>query len=167
MGIKKWFMFQMWRVQQIAALISVILLSMNLALLVYPYLNWRGGIFENTYVGIIFLIFIIFLAVWIFSLIWDLRLKMWREQMAVAVERNPYAKEKFYSKEAMLYTLAYLPLLDNLGKEDPKAKEAAKALRDWFRRALETDPALQRELGDLLKFIGQKDESLIDWKNDR
>jgi hypothetical protein len=82
-------------------------------------------------------------------------MKMWREQMAVAMERNPYAKEKMYAKEIANYAFSWLPLLDSLGKTDPEAKAAAESLRLWINKALKDDPSAMGEWTELLAYIGK------------
>jgi hypothetical protein len=94
-------------------------------------------------------------AIWGFSIFWDLRMKMWREQSAVAVERNPYAKERLYAKEIANYSMMFLPILESLGKTDPEAKAAADFVRRWINNALAEDPSVQIEWKELLEFIGK------------
>jgi hypothetical protein len=89
-------------------------------------------------------------------------MKMWREQMAVAMERNPYAKEKMYSKELVVYAMLWLPLLDHMGKDDPKIREAADNLRTWLKRAADGDGALEAEVMDILEYIGRKDRNVLE-----
>ena len=103
-GIKKWLMLQMWRVQQVAQILTIGMLAVNLTLQIYPYMKWReGDFFATPYVGASLILLALVAGVWAFALIWDMRLKMWREQMTVAVEKNPFTKEKMTPKEIMVY----------------------------------------------------------------
>ena len=95
-------------------------------------------------------------AIWINSILWDIRFKMWREQITVLMERNPYAKEKLNAKEVALYKLTWLSVMDRLAKDDPKVKEAAGILRAWIKRAEDLDPILRGDLEDIEKHIGMK-----------
>jgi len=163
-GVKKWFMLQVWRVQQVAAILTIGMLAVTLATTMSKSLEWRGGLFENAWFTVPFLILIIAVIIWSIAIFWDLRMKMWREQMAVSYERNPYAKEKMYSKEVMLNAITWLPVMDSLGKADPNIREAADALRAWLKKATEEDKSLQGELEDLLKILGTDHREFIDWK---
>ena len=163
-GIKKWFMFQMWRIQQVAAVMTIGLLALNLSLQLYTFLDWRTGFFSTPYSAVPILLLLIIAFIWIISMIWDLRLKMWREQIAVTIERNPYVKEKLYSKEIMIYALTWLPIMDHFGKDDPNIREAAEAFRAWFKNQTDQDKALQGELESLLKILGPDHREFIDWK---
>jgi uncharacterized membrane protein len=162
--VKKWFMLQVWRIQQVAAVLTVGMLAVTLATTLSKSLEWRGGFFENAWFTVPVLILIIAAIIWAIAIIWDLRLKMWREQIAVTYERNPYAKEKMYSKEVMLYAITWLPIMDRMGKDDPNIREAADALRAWLKKATEEDKSLNGELEDLLKILGTDHREFIDWK---
>jgi len=156
-GAKKWFMLQLWRVQQVAQLLTIALLALNLSLTIYPYLRWREGtIFAETYAGVTLILLLIAAGVWIFAMIWDIRLKMWREQQMVLVEKNPYAKEKMAAKEIVMYQLSWLPLMEKLGKDDPEIREAAKSLRAWIDRLASEDPILKHDIDQVFKFMNDK-----------
>lgn len=90
---------------------------------------------------------------------------MWREQMTVAVERNPYAKEKMSSKEIAIYALFWLPVLEKLGKDDPKLLEAASILREWLRQAAKEDAATLSDLRDILRFAGKSDSDFFSFED--
>jgi hypothetical protein len=148
-------MFQVWRLQQVAAILTLVLLAFNLSIQLYDKLSWRGGLFESSFTAIPFIMLILVAAIWLFSIFWDLRMKMWREQMSVTMERNPYAKEKMYAKEIVQYAMLYLPILDNLGKTDPEVKAHAESFRIWMNKALKEDPAALMEFKELLEYIGK------------
>ena len=154
-GPKKWFMLQMWRVQQVAQPISLAMLALTLSLTVWDYVKWRP-LFNNPWSGILMILLALAAAIWIVSFLWDIRFKMWREQTTVLMERNPYAKEKMASKEVALYRLTWLPVMDRLAKDDPKVKEAADILRAWIKRAEDLDPILRGDLEDIEGHIGAK-----------
>ena len=154
-GLKKWFMLQVWRIQQVAQVITIVLLAVNLSLQLYTFMEWReGSVFATPYTGATLILLILAAVIWAFAIFWDLRLKMWREQATVLVERNPYVKEKMSSKEIALTMLVYLPLIEKLGKDDPSMKVTGEALRAWLNKALVQDANTSRDLDDLLKYIG-------------
>ncbi len=154
-GIKKWFMLQMWRVQQIAAVMTLVLMAINLSLQVYDYMSWRSGVFSSPYTGALIILLALGLIIWVLSMVWDTRLRMWREQMTVLIERNPYAKEKMSSKEVMVYALTWLPIMDKLGKDDPEVRASAAALRKWIEEVVKSDPILARDIKDVSKIAGK------------
>jgi hypothetical protein len=147
--MKKWFMLQMWRMQQVATMLTLGMLAINLALQLYTYVGWREGVFKTPYYGIPIFLFIIIVIVWSISIFWDLKMKMWRDQMAVTVERNPYAKEKLVSKEVVMMCRFWIPQLEKSGNHAD-----ADYFRNWIKKELSTDPSLREELKDLLAHIG-------------
>lgn len=153
-GVKKWFMLQMWRIQQVAQVITIAMLAFNLALLLQTKMDWREGtIWADTYAGVFVIMLVLLMATWIFAIAWDLKLKMWREQQTVLIERNPYAKEKMNAKEVAVYTMIWLPVMEMAGQNDPKAKVSAQALRNWINNELKNDPVLNREVKDVLGYL--------------
>jgi hypothetical protein len=154
-GVKKWFMLQLWRVQQVAQLLTIAMLAFTISLQIYPYVSWRfeGTVLEGTYPSVTIIMLTIAACVWTFAFIWDIRLKMWREQQMVLIERNPYAKEKMAAKEIVIYQLSWLPLMEKLGKDDPEIKEAARSLRAWIDRLASEDPILKYDIEQVFKFV--------------
>jgi len=154
-------MLQMWRFQQISQIATLALLALNLALQIYNFMNWRGSIFSSPYTAVPFITLVLVACIWAFAIFWDMRMKMWREQMAVVMERNPYAKERMYSKELVVYSMLWLPLLENLGEKDPKLKESADHLRAWLKQSYVDDKSLKGEVDDILKYMGAKDDDIF------
>jgi hypothetical protein len=154
-GPKKWMMLQMWRVQQVAQLLSLAMLALTLSLQVWGYVKWRP-LFNNSWSGILMILLALAAVIWVISFLWDIRFKMWREQTTVLMERNPYAKEKLNAKEVALYKLTWLPVMDRLAKDDPKVKEAADILRAWIKKVEDIDPILRGDLEDIEEHIGMK-----------
>jgi hypothetical protein len=160
--IKKWFMLQVWRLQQVAAVLTLALLALNLALQIFALMKWReGSLLATSWIGVPSILLLLAMAIWTFAIFWDLRLKMWRDQATVLIERNPYAKEKMSSKEVALYGLIWLPILEKMGKDDPKIKEAADALKQWMKNATNEDSIATRDVRELGEHIGMDTSSLI------
>lgn len=155
-GLKKWFMLQVWRLQQVAALLTLLLMALNVSLLVWGYVKWRNPIVGNAIVGPLLILAILFGSIWAFAIIWDLRLKMWRDQMSVLVDKNPYMKEKFSPKEIAVYGMVWLPMLDHMAKSDPSIKEHADAMRKWLKRELTEDALTMKDIDDIFAYIGEK-----------
>jgi hypothetical protein len=138
-SVKKWFMLQVWRIQQIAQILSLVMLAITDALLIYDYsdgLMFNGEpLIPVRELGVLFVLFMIGITIWVVAIIWDLRLKMWREQATVLIDRNPYAKEKMTSKEITVYELVWFPIMERLAKDDPKMRESLEAMKRWVRLA--------------------------------
>jgi len=152
--LKKWFMLQVWRIQQPAQLITLVLLALGLSVQLYDKIKWRGWPFDNPYVAITMIFLILFAIIWAVAIFWDLRLRLWRDQANVLVERNPYAKERLNAKEMAQYSLMWIPLLEMLGKEDKKLAETAEVVKKWVRKEWDDDPQLVKDVGELLDHIG-------------
>ncbi|MBU0685160.1 MAG: hypothetical protein ABIE25_06250 [Thermoplasmatota archaeon] len=152
--LRKWFMLQVWRLQQISQVMTLFLLALTQATVLWGFLKYRGGIFNNPYFMIPLMLVIFGTAIWMSSIFWDLRLKMWRYQATVLVERNPYSKEKMAPKEIVLYGMTWLPVMEKLGENDPKMRVQAEALRAWLRKASKAEPNLEADMKEILDFIG-------------
>ena len=167
-GVKKWFMLQMWRIQQVAQLLVLTMMAITDALLVYDYTDGlqMGGepLISDRVLGVLFVLILIGGAIWTFAIIWDLRLKMWREQMTVLAEKNPFTKEKLTPKEVYIFGTLWLPLLERLGKDDPALRDSAEDLRRWITRSMKDDKVTNAEVDAVLDYIGVSKSWLIDHK---
>jgi len=164
--VKKWFMLQVWRVQQVAQVLTIALLAINLSLQLYTFMEWReGSFFATPYTGATLILLILAAIIWAFAIVWDIRLRMWREQATVLMERNPYVKEKMTAKEVMVYGVMWLPLMERIGESDPKMKEAAEALRNWLAKSVKSDAILAKDVKDVADHIGRPESNLLDFIN--
>jgi hypothetical protein len=154
-------MLQVWRVQQVAQILTLVLLALSNSLLIYKSVSWRGGLFSTPYSGALLILVIIGLAIWGSAIVWDLRLKMWREQTSVLIEKNPFMKERFAPKEVALYALIWIPMMEHMGKNDPVLKANAEALKDWLKRELKADDLSPKELEDILRYMGKERKDLF------
>ena len=162
-SLKKWFMLQVWRIQQVAQVLTIMLLAINLSLQLYGFISWRKGSFFSTpYSGVPMILLVTVAIIWGFAIVWDMRFKMWREQQAVVVERNPYAKERMTSKELVVYGITWLPLLDQLAKQNPEIKPAAEAMRNWLKQAAKEDPIATADMKDILNLITKDPSKVLD-----
>ena len=159
--VKKWFMLQVWRLQQVAQLLTLILLALNLSLQLWGYVKWRNGFLANSLTGVLSILLVLALVIWTFAYIWDRRLKMWREQTSVLIEKNPYMKERFSPKEVALYAMIWIPIMEHIGKNDPVLKANAESLRDWLKQELKADDLQPKELEDILHYMGQERKDLF------
>ncbi len=155
-------MLQVWRLQQVAQVLTIVLLAITLSLQLYDYVRWRAGpLFETPYVGVPILLLILAIIIWCIAIYWDLRLKMWREQATVLIERNPYTKEKLTSKEIVVYGLMWLPIMEKMAKDDPKLAEAVEIVKQWMKRVSEEDPNTIPGIKDIFDHIGKDGMGLL------
>jgi len=161
--VKKWFMLWMWRVQQVSQPLTLALMAVNLSLTVFGLIKWReDSLLSTSYIGVTLILLLLALVIMTFALIWDLRLKMWRDQATVLVEKNPYSKEKMSAKEIAIIGLLWIPLLEDIGKRDPKAKVAADAMRGWITKAAKEEAVMDKDLDDIFRYIGLGKKELMD-----
>ena len=161
--MKKWFMLQVWRLQQVAQILTLALLALNLSLQIFGLIKWReNSVLSISYVGVPLIILLLAMVIWTFAIFWDLRLKMWRDQATVLIERNPYSKERMSSKEVALYLLLWLPLLDKVGSDDRNLKISAQAMREWMERELKMDPVLKKDVNDLFTLFLRNPEDAFE-----
>lgn len=163
-SVKNWFMLQVWRLQQVSQIVTLVMLTATLSGIIWGYVKYRGGIFGNSVFGILIIALIIGLAVWTFAIFWDTRLKLWRDQMQVLVEKNPYTHEKMSPKELFTYIITWIPIMENLAKDDPKMEASLKVLKDWVRKEVAHDPHLVQEVKEILDHIGSDRYDLLDMK---
>ena len=156
-GVKKWFMLQVWRIQQIAQILALVMLAITDALLIYDYsdgLMFNGEpLIPVRELGVLFVLFMIGISIWTVAIIWDMRLKMWREQATVLIDRNPYAKEKMTSKEIAVYELVWFPIMERLAKDDPNMRESLEAMKRWVRLAAR-EQSVADDARELMGHIG-------------
>lgn len=152
-------MLQVWRLQQVSQIVTLILMAGNLALVVWGLVKWRGE-FMGSYYGALVILVLLGVIVYVFALVWDLKLKLWRDQMSVAVEKNPYQKEKLAPKEVVMDIMVWVPILQRLGKDDPEAREITQNILAWVKKAYHDDATLRRDVKDLFGYIGQGQELL-------
>ena len=156
-------MLQVWRIQQVAQVLTIMLLAINLSLQLYGFISWRkGSLFSTPYSGVPMILLVTVAIIWGFAIVWDMRFKMWREQQAVVVERNPYAKERMTSKELVVYGITWLPLLDQLAKQNPEIRPAAEAMRNWLKQASKEDPIATADMKEILNLITKDPSKVLD-----
>jgi hypothetical protein len=155
-GIKKWFMTQVWRFQQVAMLLTLMMMSLTVSLNVYSYMKWRegSGLLANTYVGVSLVLLSAIVAMWIFAYIWDRKAQMWREQMVVSAERNPFMNERLCAKDIVYMTEIFIPTIEMAAKVNPERRDTLDALTRWIEMNLRSDRALLADTKKVYAAIG-------------
>lgn len=125
MKFKEFFQGQVYRLQKIAAPMSLVLLTLNLSLTAYSYVGWRIG---NVYLGV-GVVFLFVLTTVLFLANANIKiLKMHLAERRVADDHNPRTVYSFTPKEIILQRQIQIPLLRSMGL----VKEAARIER-WNR----------------------------------
>ena len=145
---KKFLMTLVWRITQTGPILSIFFWGTALAGIFWPILGQRDppgpmwwfvrdvlGVGEDraTLVGILLLFLAFVTLILSFGFVYDRVFKLWREQMDVIVERNPYAEELLYVKERAQFQEFSLPLARAVYKvsPDPELKEAIHRAEEW------------------------------------
>src|SRR2546427_9378791 len=102
---KRFMMTQLWRIQQSYTLLSLILWGIVIAFTAFPVVSpvWfpflaRFGISATTpgvvALTLILLFLLIYGSVYAFGFVYDRYLRLWREEIAGALEENTHSQEK-------------------------------------------------------------------------
>lgn len=157
MGIKHGFMTLLWRVQQSQALVAPLFYAATLTGVFWPtvgtYLKTKG-FFAPSQVALgltVLFLFMLFLITAI-GLVYDKVFKLWREQLDVGVERNPYLQEKLAPKEIVLWKKMHLRTLQQVAHENPTANSDIQFMERWIERSM-ADPRIRAQVEALERWI--------------
>jgi len=111
--VKRSFMVQLWRIQQSYTLLSLLIWGVLITFTAWPILSpvWqdiliRFGVPLSTpgavAAGLLVIFFGVYVVLYTFGVVYDKYLKLWREQLDVTYERNPYTREKLMVKEILM-----------------------------------------------------------------
>lgn len=152
MGMKKRFMELMWRMQQSQTLIGLIIWSLTLTGIFYPYLRDKFGIDpSNVLLPMMGLFLLIFGTVICIGLLFD-KLRFWKEQNIVLAERNPYAYYKFTARELQIMTL-FMMALRELPARSEELVEERRFFELWLKKVVDDDPRIAREVQEVREWV--------------
>ncbi len=163
--VKRYLMIQLWRIQQSYTLLSLFLWGAVLTFTAYPiikepWLRFLDATFgipadaPGVVAGTLLLIFLLIYGVlFAFGLVYDKYLRLWREQLDVSVERNPYAREKLMVKEILQWRHMFLPAMRALGARDEGVRRDVAFMESWIALTVASDPHIKRSLEDTEKEI--------------
>ncbi len=156
MKVKHYFMTLIWRVQQSQSLIAPLFYAATLTGVFWPivgdYLRKRGWPPSNVALGLGVLFFSTLFLILLMGVIYDKVFKLWREQVDVGVERNPYMQEKLAPKEILLWKKMHLRTLEQVAQQDPRALEDAEFMERWIQKSME-DPRIRAQVEALERWI--------------
>jgi hypothetical protein len=157
--LRKRAMIYLWRAQQSGSIISITLLGTLTAASIHnDYLrektnNWGLGD-KNVLGGVIITMMLVFAGVFLVGFVFD-RLKFWKEQSIVGVERNPYGSYKLNAKE--IYWIRIWSAAIAAGNPRPEQKQLIGFFDQWIARSMDDDPILRAEVGAVDSWIKSGD----------
>ena len=162
--VKRFFMTQLWRIQQSYTLLSLILWGIVIAFTAFPIISpvWfpflaRFGISATTTgivaLTLILLFLLIYGSLYAFGFVYDRYLRLWREQLDVAVEKNPYANEKLSPKEIMMWRHLFLPALKANASNDPNTRAEVEFVEKWVAKSLTGDSNIRQAVEEAERWI--------------
>jgi len=158
---KRFFMTQLWRIQQSYTLLSLVLWGIVIALTAFPFvgsfLQHQFG-FDPAAPGfvaatLILLFLAVFAGLFSFGVVYDKYLRLWREQLDVMVEKNPYAREKLSPKEILMWRYIYIPVMRAKGRDDSHARKEIEFVEKWVEISVATDPNIRRAVEEAERWI--------------
>jgi hypothetical protein len=148
--VKKFLMTLVWRISQTGPILSLFFWSTALAGIFWPIVGITSssqlGPLGNfllslgisldriTIVGLILLFFLFAAFILLIGWLYDRVLKLWREQMDVTYDRNPYVDDRLFRKEIMQWDQYFLPLAKAVYKvsPDPELRDAIERVETWI-----------------------------------
>ena len=160
---KKKLMTYLWRIQQTQMVISIVFWSLTLTGVFYEYVRERFNNFglgqENVFAGMLVMFMIIIVVILLFGFIYD-KLKFWKEQQLVIVERNPYTSWKLNPVHTMWVEL-WVAAIKDMQPMTPELKEKVEFYEKWIARLEEIDPWTKQMRSDLRKFVIDNDDTVL------
>lgn len=140
---KSFFLKWIWRVQQIAQVSTLVMMSISLTLQISSKIQWRFG---SPYAPEIFTFSLLAFVFLSFGYLWDRIFKMWVEQTEVVVERNPYMTRHMTAKEIVSNLTMWHPVYEAL-----KLDTSVRVIEAWVKMAIEKDPKVKPICDDLIR----------------
>ena len=152
MAVKKKLMELMWRMQQSQTAIGLIIWSLTLTGIFYPYLRDKFGIQPSSVLLPMVLLFVlIFGSVITIGLLFD-KMRFWKEQNIVLIERNPYGYYKFTAREMQMMNL-FLMVLRQFPARSVELDEERKFFEMWLEKVVKDDPRIAQEMKDVRDWV--------------
>lgn len=155
--IRKRAMLYVWRTQQVAMILNLIMLAITLPGVYYKeYIAWRFYEFglTNDTINVLFLTLLLIFLILLIGYIYD-RSRIWTEQNVVMTERNPYlVSYKLSAKEVVAWKYVWLPLYKKLFTTEDEKKNT-EFLEKWINLTLEEDPDLRKDAEQIEKTVNR------------
>lgn len=134
--VRRFINMQYVKMRRVAAIGSLVLLAVNLAFTIYPFLS-SISIFKNIYVSIPIIFLVIFSVIWLAAHIYVNKMEMYRTEQLAEVTLNPYSIYAVTPYEEMIYRTKDLPLMRSLkeilpdGERKKELEESIKKVELW------------------------------------
>lgn len=162
-SFKKTVMKYLWRVQQAQMVISIVFWSMTLTGVFYPYFNVKFDNFglpkDWVFMGMLVLFTIVVTGIVIFGFIYD-KLKFWKEQQMVIVERNPYTSWKLNPVQTM-WAEMWIETAKAIEPKTPGLEAKIEFFEAWIARCEEIDPWTKEMRQLTRKFALEGDDTVL------
>lgn len=137
--IRKFVNLQYVKMKRMAAVGGLILLAVNLAFTIYPYIEFRFpeyffGLIPRAWVGVPLVLIVIMLLIWLGAHIYVKKLEMYRTEWVAERIYNPYAVYAIGPFEEMLYRTMTIPTLQAAYATMPEGKEK-KEVKEKLEKA--------------------------------
>jgi len=158
---KRFLMTQLWRIQQSYAILSLVLWGIVITLsafpIVFPCFHRNLGGSENAHGAVAATLLLLFVGIFVllfgFGIVYDRYLRLWREQLDVTYDRNPYTREKLMVKEILLWRHMFLPALRATAVSDPTARTEIDFMERWIERTLVEDANIRNGVEQAQRWI--------------
>ena len=161
-SLKKKIMKVFWRVQQAQMVISVVFWSMTLTGVFYPFIReWLLNRLlgeENVFLGMLLIFLLVVGAILLFGFIYD-KLKFWKEQQFVMIERNPYTSWKLHPVFSQFADL-WVEMAKSVENPSPELQAKIKFFEDWVARCQEFDP-WTKEMRELTRRFAMEGDDTV------
>jgi len=141
---RRFFNTQYVKMKRMAAVGSLVLLAVNLAFTIYPYIDFRmpNTIFgaPKAWLGVPMLFILIIIVIWAAAHIYVKKLEMYRTESRADILYSPYSVYAMAPKEEMMIRNIYLPIMEtqleklNEGKAKEKMAKEITRIRDWCEK---------------------------------
>ena len=118
--VRKFINMQYVKIKRMAAVGSLIILTLNLSFSIYPFISHRD---IHPYVAIPLIFSIVILIIWILADVYVKRLEMYRTESLAERMLNPYSVYAIGPFEEMKYRNMEIPIMQALSKMMPAGKE--------------------------------------------
>lgn len=118
------------KLKRVASVGSLLLLALNLAVGLYPFISHRF-LFSNIYIGIPLMFFLIILCLLVISHIYVVKMGMYRTETKADMMYNPYSTYALTPKEEIQIKYFFIPIIKglyNLSKNKKDKDELKKVI---------------------------------------
>lgn len=138
--IRRWINLQYIKVKNLAAVGSIILLAFNLALSLYPFMQFRFpayvfSVIPTAWLFVSLIFVILMLIIWFSAHIYVKVFEMYRTEKSAEMKYNPYAVYAFTPFQEAWFRNYHLPILKSISKaypDDKELKETVTKIEKWL-----------------------------------